>query len=96
MGPHVTDLLKAGLDVVDFPGNSRATRAFWREAAAAAGAGLILHWLDVPDETCRARLKRRNAQGEHEFAGVTDEQFDLITRYFEPPAAEEGLTVVRL
>lgn len=97
MGPHVADLLKAGVDVVlDFPGNTRATRAFWREAAEAAGAGHILHWLDVPDEICRARLRRRNAQGEHEFAGVTDAEFDLITRYLEPPTAEEGLTVIRV
>jgi predicted kinase len=63
--------------------------------ADAAGAAHRLHWLDVPDETCRARLRRRNAEGEHDFAGVTDEQFDLITRYFEPPAQEEGLDVVR-
>jgi predicted kinase len=29
MGPHVTRLLAAGVDVVlDFPGNTRATRAF--------------------------------------------------------------------
>src|SRR3954453_5556844 len=34
MGPHVTGLLGAGVDVVlDFPGNTRATRAFWKAAA---------------------------------------------------------------
>lgn len=96
MGPHVTDLLRAGVDVVlDFPANTRSTRAFWRDSAQAAGAGHRLHWLDVPDETCRARLRRRNALGEHEFAGVTDAQFELITRYFEPPAPDEGLNLVR-
>src|SRR3954465_5882621 len=73
MGPHVAGLLGTGVDVVlDFPGNTRATRAFWPAAAAAAGAGLILHWLDVPDEVCRERLRRRNAEGAHDFAGVTD------------------------
>jgi predicted kinase len=96
MGPHVTRLLEAGIEVVlDFPGNTRATRAFWREAAEAADARLVLHWLDVPDETCRERLHLRNAEGTHDFAGVTDAQFDLITSRFEPPAPGEGLEVVR-
>jgi predicted kinase len=96
MGPHVTDLLAAGVKVVlDFPGNTRATRRFWREAAEAAGARLLVHWLDVPDEVCRARLRARNEEGVHDFAGVSDEQFDMITRRFEPPDADEGLEVVR-
>lgn len=96
MGAHVTDLLRAGVDVVlDFPGNTRATRAFWREAAEAAGARLVVHWLDVADEVCRARLRARNAEGVHEFAGVTDEQFDLITSYFEPPDEAEGFALAR-
>jgi predicted kinase len=96
MGPHVTRLLEAGLDVVlDFPGNTRATRAFWKAAADAAGAPLVLHWLDVPDSLCRERLHRRNAEGTHDFAGVSDAQFDLITSRFEPPQPDEGLEVVR-
>jgi predicted kinase len=96
MGPHVTRLLEAGIDVVlDFPGNTRATRGFWREVAEAAGARLVVHWLDVADEVCRERLRARNAEGRHAFAGVTDAQFDLITRYFEAPDKDEGLEIVR-
>jgi predicted kinase len=96
MGPHVADLLRAGLDVVlDFPGNTRATRAFWGEVAKSAGARLLVRWLDVPDEVCRARLKARNAEGRHAFADVTDAQFELITRHFEAPASAEGLEIVR-
>lgn len=95
MAPLVTDLLKAGLDVVlDFPANTARTRAWWKSAADAAGAGHRLHWLDLPDQLCRERLRRRNAQGGHDFA-ATDEQFDLITSYFEPPTPDEGLDVVR-
>ncbi|MFL6857039.1 MAG: AAA family ATPase [Allosphingosinicella sp.] len=96
MGPHVAALLEAGLDVaLDFPGNTKATRAFWREVAEGAGARLVLHWLDVADEVCRARLAARNAEGVHAFAGVTDAQFDLITGYFEPPGEGEGFEIVR-
>jgi predicted kinase len=96
MGAHVTDLLKGGTDVVlDFPANTRATRAWMKAVADAAEARAVLHWLDVPDETCRDRLRRRNEAGEHDFAGVTDAQFDLITAYFQPPEPEEGLEIVR-
>jgi len=97
MGPHVTELLKAGVDVVlDFPANTLATRASWRDAAAAAGALATLHWIDVPDELCRERLRVRNEEGTHPFAGVSDEQFALITSYFQPPGEDEGLAIVRI
>ena len=96
MGPHVAALLRAGLDVVlDFPGNTRATRAFWRDVAESAGAPLLLHWLDVPDAICLARLACRNAEGTHAFAGVTEAQFALITRAFEPPSEDEGIRILR-
>jgi predicted kinase len=94
MAPHLVDLLKAGVSVVlDFPANTLANRAWMKGIAEAAGVTHTLHWLDVPDEICRARLRARNASGGHEFA-ATDEQFDLITSYFVPPSAEEGFVVV--
>lgn len=94
MAPHLVDLLKAGVSVVlDFPANTVANRAWMKGIFEAAGVAHRLHWLDVPDEICRARLHARNAAGEHEFA-ATDEQFDLITSYFVPPSAEEGLEIV--
>jgi predicted kinase len=94
MGPHLTDILRAGISVVlDFPANSRGNRAWMKGIYEAAGADHVLHVLDAPDEICRSRLHARNASGSHDFA-ATDEQFDLITSYFEPPAADEGFAVV--
>jgi predicted kinase len=94
MGPHVTDLLRAGMSVVlDYPANTLANRAWMKGIAEAAGAAHRLHWLDVPDEICRARMHARNAGGAHEFA-PTDAHFDLITAYFVPPTAAEGLEIV--
>lgn len=52
-----------------------------------------LHYLDVPDEECKARLRRRNAEGSHAFE-TSDAQFDAFTRYFVPPSAEEGFDIV--
>jgi predicted kinase len=94
MAPHLVDLLRAGMSVVlDYPANTLANRAWMRGLFEAAGAAHRLHYLDVPDEICRARLHARNAGGEHEFA-ATDAQFDLITSYFVPPTADEGLEIL--
>lgn len=94
MAPHLVALLRAGMSVVlDYPANTLANRAWMRSIFEAARVAHQLHWLDVPDEICRARLHARNAGGAHEFA-ANDEQFDLITSYFVPPSAEEGFNIV--
>ncbi len=94
MRPHVVGLLRAGLSVVlDFPANTVANRKWMRGLFEAAGAKHRLHFLDVPDDVCRARLHARNAAGTHEFA-ATDAEFDLLTSYFVPPAPEEGFEVI--
>jgi predicted kinase len=93
-GPLVIDLLKAGLSVLlDFPANTPADRQWLRGLADAAHAPHCLHFIDTDDDTCRARLHRRNERGEHEFA-ATDAEFDLITRYFQEPDEDEGHNVV--
>jgi len=94
LGPHVVDLLGAGLTVVlDFPGNTPNQRAWMRDVIDRSSASHRLHYLDVPDAICKARLRARNERGNHEFT-VSDEQFDTITRYFAPPSPDEGFDVV--
>ncbi|MEH3147990.1 MAG: ATP-binding protein [Methylobacterium frigidaeris] len=94
MGPHLVAVLRAGLSVVlDFPANTPGSRAWMRSLFQDAGVAHRLHYLDVPDEVCKSRLRRRNTEGRHEFA-VRDEQFDLFTSYFVPPAPDEGFAVV--
>jgi predicted kinase len=94
MGPHLADLLRTGVNVVlDFPANTMAVRAWMKRIAEEAEAMPLLHWLDVPDEVCRERLRRRNAEGAHDFA-AGDADFDLITRYFQPPLPEEGFQMI--
>jgi predicted kinase len=95
IGPHVLSLLGAGMTVVlDFPANTRASRQWLREIIEGSKAAHILHVLEVPDEVCRARLRRRNESGAHPFT-VTDEQFDEITGHYEPPTADEGFGIRR-
>lgn len=94
MGPHVEALLRAGISVVlDFPANTIATRRWMRGIAEAADAPHRLHWLDVPDDTCKTRLRARNAGGAHDFA-PTEADFDLFASYFVPPSETEDLVVL--
>jgi predicted kinase len=94
MGPHLTELLRAGLSIVlDWPANTVASRAWMSEVFKAAGAAHKLHVLDVPDEVCLERLRVRNAEGRHEYT-VSQVEFEELSRYFEPPTPPEGFDVV--
>ena len=94
MGPHVVSLLKAGMSVVlDFQANTLARRSWMREIFEDANAAHELHFLDVSDETCRRRLRERNAAGEHPYQ-ASESEYELFTRYFVPPTPDEGFNVV--
>jgi predicted kinase len=93
MGDHVVALLQAGLSVVlDFPANTPASRQWMRSVFERAGVDHRLHFLDVTDDACKARLRVRNAAGSHAF-NATDAEFDLFTSYFVPPSADEGFDI---
>lgn len=93
IAPHIENLLRCGLSVVlDFEANTPDSRAWMRGIAERAGARHQLHYLDVPDEVCRERLRRRNKAGSHEFA-ASEAEFDAITAYFVAPTEAECLTV---
>jgi len=95
MAGHIEALHTAGTSVVlDFPSNTITTRAWARGIFEKAGVAHRLHFLDVPDEVCIARLRARNLSGEHPFE-TTDAEFDQITSHFVAPTAEEGYNVVR-
>ena len=94
IAPLALQMLRAGVSVVlDFPANTPASRAWMRELLQQAGTPHVLHYLDVSDEECKARLRQRNASGLHPFS-TSDAQFDEITRYFVPPSAAEGFHIV--
>jgi predicted kinase len=90
---HIVALLRAGLSVIrDFPANTPATRRWMRSLFEGAGVAHRLHFLDVSDGECKARLHVRNETGTHAFT-VSDAEFDEITSYFVPPAADEGFSI---
>ncbi|MBW6495626.1 MAG: ATP-binding protein [Burkholderiaceae bacterium] len=94
VGPHVSSLLNAGVSVVlDFQANTIESRSWMRSILEHTNAAHKLHVLDVPDEVCMARLRARNAQGDHPFA-ATEEQFRQISKHFRAPSPDEGFNIV--
>ena len=93
---HICALLSRGSPVVlDFPGNTRAQRAWFRDLCERANADHELHFIDVPDELCKAQLKERSRHLAEGAAWTTDAEFDAVTKFFQPPAADEGFNVIR-
>jgi predicted kinase len=94
--PHVRALLAKGLSVVlDFPGNTRAQRAWFRRMFEAASVTHELHFVDAADAVCKRQLRERSKGLPPGAPWTTDAEFDAITSYFQPPAHEEGFNVVR-
>jgi predicted kinase len=96
LAPYIVDLLKRGISiVVDFPGNTRNQRAWFRDIINKAEADHELHFLDTPDDVCKAQLRARSAHLPEGTKWTTDEDFELISSHFRAPADDEGFNVIR-
>ena len=94
--PHVCALLAKGIPVVlDFPGNTKAQRAWFRGMFERANVGHELHFVDASDALCKSQLKERSKNLPPGTPWTTDAEFDAITVYFQAPSEDEGFTVVR-
>lgn len=93
---HVYSLLKNGTSVVlDFPGNTPDQRKTLLSIAQNAGVTHTLHYVDVSDEVCKRQLQTRNNSHGGDSKMGSEEVFDLITEYFQPPTENEGLEIVK-
>ncbi len=96
LSPPILDLLSRGVSVVlDFPGNTRVQRQWFRQIVEAANVEHELHFIDVPDDLCKRQLKQRSATLPEGSAWTTDAEFDAITAYFQAPADDEKFNVIR-
>ena len=91
---HVQHLLKAGLSVVmDFPGNTKGQRAWFKEIFLEHDLPHQLHYLKASDELCLHQLKKRSENLPEGSAFTTEEEFHAVNRYFQPPSEEEGFHI---
>ena len=96
LAPHVCALLSKGISVVlDFPGNTRSQRTWFRDIFERAKVAHELHFIDASDALCKQQLKDRSRHLPAGTAWTTDAEFEAITAYFEPPSVDERFNVVR-
>ncbi|HXJ80717.1 MAG TPA: ATP-binding protein [Candidatus Methylomirabilis sp.] len=96
LAPHVCDLLSRGVSVVlDFPGNTKIQRAWFRQLFEEAKVAHELHFIDVSDDLCKRQLRERTKDLPAGTAWTTDAEFDAVTVYFQPPSDDEGFNVIR-
>lgn len=95
LGAHVEQILLAGTTVVlDFPGNTRNQRAWFKEIYVKHGMHHELYHVKAGDAVCLSRLELRRREQPERAHFDTEEVFNLVTRYFEPPADSEKFNVV--
>ena len=93
---HITELLSRGVSVVlDFPGNTRAQRQWFRGLFEGADVEHELHYIDAPNDLCKRQLRQRSEVLPAGSPWTTDAEFDVITAYFQAPTGDEGFNVIR-
>ena len=96
LSPLIQDLLSRGVSVVlDFPGNTRKQRQWFRGLFEGADVEHELHFVDASDDLCKRQLGQRSEGLPAGAAWTTEADFDAITAYFEPPAEDEKFNVIR-
>jgi predicted kinase len=96
LAPHVCALLSKGTSVVlDFPGNTKPQRAWFRELIERANVKHELHFIEAPDALCKSQLRDRSKALPPGRPWTTDADFEAITAYFQPPSEDEKFNVVR-
>lgn len=93
----VQSILTAGADVVmDFPGNTPSQRQWFRGVFSEIQAPHNLIYIDLPNHVCKAQVAQRRIEQPERSATDTEAMFEQVTKYFVPPAVDEGfhITVV--
>ena len=92
---HIQGLLKMGTSVVlDFPGNTKKQRQWFKTILADSEVTHQLIYLDVPDEVCLKRLSIRREEQPERAKFDTEEVFKQVTAYSEAPTEDEDFNVI--
>jgi predicted kinase len=93
--PHICALLSQGISIVlDFPGNTKAQREWFRELIERANVEHELHFIDASDALCKSQLRDRSKALPAGSSWTTDADFEAISAYFQPPSEDEKFHVV--
>ncbi|AWF80958.1 cell division protein ZipA [Microbulbifer sp. A4B17] len=94
---HVQDLLNRGVSVVlDFPGNTKRQRSWFKEILLDNRFAHQLIYLKVDDKLCLKHIAQRQKLHPERAAFDNPETFEAVTRYFEAPTLSEGFNIVTI
>ena len=80
LAAHVCALLSKGISVVlDFPGNTKAQRTWFRELIERANVEHELHFVDASDALCKSQLRERSRALTAGTPWTRDTDFEAIT-----------------
>lgn len=91
---HVRRILHSGVSVVmDFPGNTKKQRSWFKEIFF---EDQILHrliYLQAEDQLCLKRIEQRRQDSPERARFDTEEVFHQVTRYFQAPTDDEEFNI---
>ena len=94
--PHICVLLSKRVSVVlDFAAATKTQRAWFRELIERTHVEHELHFVDAPDAVCKTQLRDRSRSLPAGTRWTTEEDFEAINAYFQPPSEDENFNVVR-
>jgi predicted kinase len=94
--PHVCAVLSKGISIVlDFPGNTKTQRAWFRDLIERANVEHELHFVDAWDALCKSQLRDRSEGLPAGTPWTRDADFEALNAYFQPPTEDEKFNVVR-
>ena len=94
--PIIQSILSKDVPVVlDFPGNTKRQRAWFRQLIDHNAVDHELHFIDAPDDLCKRQVQERSRDLPPGTAWTSDAEFDMITAHFDPPSDIEGFNVIR-
>ena len=93
---HIQALLAQGVSVIlDFPGNTKEQRNWFRTIYTQANVAHALHFIDVSDAVCKHQLKERSKDKPNGAAFTSEQEFDAITKYYQAPSESEGFNIIK-
>lgn len=94
LAEHVKGLLAEGSSVIlDFPGNTKGQRAWFKNLYKDIEVEHCLHYLERSNAECLIQLKKRNKEKPAGSKFTTPEAFMMVTGYFEAPQEVEGFHI---
>ncbi|MCH9638807.1 MAG: ATP-binding protein [Betaproteobacteria bacterium] len=91
---HVQSILNAGISVIlDFPGNTKQQRAWFKEIFSAFNIPHKLIYIEADDELCLKQIEIRNKNHPERAQFDNETVFHQVTSYFQIPSEDEGFNI---